>query len=55
MKFKIISFNAILIKFYMSALHQAVLKKNSEIIKLLLEQPNVNMNIKNAIFIIIES
>lgn len=52
MKSKIISFNEILIKFYWAALHIAVEKENIEIIKLLLVQPNVDMNIKNGIFII---
>ena len=52
MKFKIISFNKILITFYRTALHKTVEKGNIEIIKLLLEQPNVNLSIKNEIFII---
>ena len=50
--FKIIYFNKILITFYRTALHKTVEKGNIEIIKLLLEQPNVNLSIKNEIFII---
>ena len=53
-KFKIISFNKILIRFYRAALHEAVIKGNIEIIKLLFEQPNINMGIKDEIFIIIK-
>ena len=52
MKFKISSFNTILINFYWTALHKAVKDGKREIIKLLLEQPNINVNIENEILII---
>ena len=39
-------------KFYRTALHEAVQNKNSEIIKLLLDQPNVNVNVEDEIFIL---
>ena len=39
-------------KFYRTALHEAVQNGNSEIIKLLLDQPNVNVNVEDEIFIL---
>ena len=47
MKFKIISFNEILIYFYKTALYLAIEKENLEIIKLLLMNEKIDINILN--------
>ena len=53
MKFEIIFLNKIsIIQFYITALHKAVQNRNNEIIKLLLDQPNVNVNVEDEIFIL---
>ena len=40
-------FNKIINKFYYTALHYAVEKENVEIVKLLLSNPYIDVNIKN--------
>ena len=50
MKFKIISFNEILIKFYKTALYLAVEKENLEIVKVLLTNDKIDINIINILF-----
>lgn len=46
-------FNEILIIFNISALHTAIIKKNIEIVKLLMSCKNLNINQTNVFYIII--
>lgn len=49
MKFKIVYLNKIIIKFYCTPLHLACSKGYTEIVKLLLKNPNINIHIKDDI------
>ena len=49
-KFRIISFNEIIIQFYKTALYMAVEKENIEIVNLLLNNNKIDVNIINIYF-----
>ena len=51
MKFKIISFNEIIIRIYKTALYLAVEKENVDIIKLLLSNDKIDINILNILLL----
>ena len=53
MKFKIISFNEIIIRIYKTALYLAVEKENLEIIKVLLANDKIGINAPNILYQII--
>ena len=52
-KLKIIYFNEIDFKFYMTALYVAVKKENVEIVKLLLGNEKIDVNIINILIVLI--
>lgn len=49
MTFKIMCFNEIMIWFYKTALFEAIEKENVEIVKLLMQNDNIDVNIINIL------